>query len=389
MSCTIASGPNVRLAYIEEETVGVCPATPDMQIMRMLTRDINLKKAMLESGEVRSDRQFADVRHGFNEVGGSLGFEMSRATHDDMLESVMGGRWAAITVGSTGDLTLVASTGVLTRASGNNITDGLFPGLLVRTTGFTNSANNGTFRIAAVTSSTVTLIAAGATLVNEGPVAATLAVPGKVLKVGQEVITYTMERAFTDAEQYEVFHGVNVTQATLDVAPGKIVSGTFTLMGMSADSIAGSEIGNSYTAATTSSPFAPFDGSLYEGATANAVITSVNFTLANGRKLEGVVGSKFSPCVFDGRFKCTGKVSVFFLNAAMKNKFINETESSLWLKLNDPNGTDWLNVIAPRIKYTDGGINPPQEGPITVEMPFMGLVDSVSGTTLAFQRSNA
>jgi hypothetical protein len=57
------------------------------------------------------------------------------------------------------------------------------------------------------------------------------------------------------------------------------------------------------------------------------------------------------------------------------NRFINETESSIWLKMDDPNaiGTHFASVVFPRVKYNGGTIDPPQEGPCVMEMPFVAL----------------
>jgi hypothetical protein len=82
-------------------------------------------------------------------------------------------------------------------------------------------------------------------------------------------------------------------------------------------------------------------------------------------------------------------MSAFFENPTLQNKFFNETESSLWLRLNDPNGTDWMSFVFHRVKYNGGSMNPGQEGPVTQEMPFEALENVSFGTALSIQRSNA
>ena len=106
-----------------------------------------------------------------------------------------------------------------------------------------------------------------------------------------------------------------------------------------------------------------------------AVATSMNFTLARNRSLNPVIGSRFSPDVFEGTARVSGTFSAYFDSAALLNKFINETESSIWLRMDDPNfiGTRFMSVVFPRVKYNGGTIDPPQEGPVTLEMPFRAL----------------
>jgi hypothetical protein len=82
----IAHGNRVEFAYVIESVVGTAPVTPTMKVLRLTNpRRMQLDKNILQSEEVRSDRQIADSRHGFNSVTGQLGFEFSLESYDDML----------------------------------------------------------------------------------------------------------------------------------------------------------------------------------------------------------------------------------------------------------------------------------------------------------------
>jgi hypothetical protein len=52
-----------------------------------------LTKETVESNEIRSDRQIADIRHGNRQVGGDINTELSYGSFDDFIEAVLAGTW--------------------------------------------------------------------------------------------------------------------------------------------------------------------------------------------------------------------------------------------------------------------------------------------------------
>jgi hypothetical protein len=385
----IGSNTRVVLTYIEEVTRGTTPATPTLTVLRAIGRNVNLEKEILESAEVRPTRQRSDVRHGFNRVAGNPGFQLSLQDYDDQIEYAMGGTWAAVTTTGTPDMGADGTLNQFTRAAGSWITDGFRPGDIITTTGFTTTANNVTAkRCIAVAATTITM-GADVTLVTEvsGP-GQTLDMVGNRIDMGTTLKTMTIERQFQDLTLYQVFRGVAVNQFSLTVSPEAIANGTLDLIGMSSDAISGSSLDATPTAAQDTSPFAAFDGALWEGGAIIAVATSLDFNINNQRTLEGVIGSKFSPDVFDGTAIITGNLSVFFESAALQAKFFNETESSLWMRLDDLNGTDFMDFKFYRVKYTGHGMDPGGTGPVTQGMPFEATEQTTYGTAMSVQRSN-
>jgi hypothetical protein len=108
----------------------------------------------------------------------------------------------------------------------------------------------------------------------------------------------------------------------------------------------------------------------------------------NGRVLNGVVGSLYSPVVFEGEAIITGTLSAFVLNANLFNKFLTEATSALWLQLFDADGTDFHNIVMNQIKYTGDTLDPPKEGGVVQQLPFSAMVDPVTGTQFSWQTSN-
>jgi len=351
----------------------------NLRTLRATGRNVNLEKNILESQEVDPDGQETDARHGFNRVVGSPGFQLSRADYDDFIEFAMGREWDDdIALSGSPDLG-VSSAQDFTRDAGSFITDGFRPGDIIRTASFSNTENNADWRVTAVAATALTVVKT--TDGTSKPTAESeaggksLTFPGKRIDIGTDLCTIVLQRAFADVSQYQVFNGVAVDEWQLNVEPESIIGGTFNLLGMSAAALASSSIsGSAVLDSSGNSPFAAFDGEIYEGGSRIAVATSLDYTLSRSRSLNPVIGSRFSPDVFEGTARATGTLTAYFETAALLNKFINETESSLWFRFDDPNdSTQFMNIVFPRVKYNGGSMDPPQEGPVPLEMPFRAL----------------
>ena len=372
--------------------------------LRATGRSINLEKNILETAEVRSDRQKSDVRHGFNRVVGAPGFELSLASYDDLLELLAGRAWASVTTVTGINIASDASAKTFTRASGSFITDGYRVGDVVRVAGFTggDTGNNGDWTVLAVTATVLTVADPDSLMTTVGAGASrTITYPGKRLDIGTVLSTMTLERVFAGVVKYQVFKGVAVDKMSLSVKPEAIVGGTFDLLGMIAAAMSGTPLSSvdAYPR-NENTPFAAFDGRMFEGATPSliSVVTGVDLSFSNNRSLAAVVGSKTSPDVFEGQVDLTGTLTAFFQDETLLNKFINETESKMIVKLQDPDTpTDFMTIVLPRVKYTGGMMDPPQMGPVPLNMPFRALVQSglaaAGGNTVAscmtIQRSNS
>jgi hypothetical protein len=362
--------------------------------LRLTSRQVGLEKNLLESEEVDADGIRTDVRHGFNRVVGSPGYELSLIDNDILIELALGGTWETPTTGSITMEVAVVSTTVrgLIRSSGSFINDGFRIGDIVTTSGFSNAGNNGQFRInGSLSATTLNFEDIAQTMVTEASAASrTMALTGRRMDAVTGIDPFTMERVFGDIVQHEVFRGCVINEFGLQVQPEAIVGGSISILGMSAAAMSGTSLSAVSPAALSGrSPMAAFDGRVYEAAALNAVMTGMSFTLQRNRTLNPVIGSKFSPDVFEGQADLQGTADFYFENATQYNKFVNETESSIWQRLQDPSSaSQFINVVIPRVKYVGGQIDPPQEGPITVSMPFRGLKTALAAPSSTTRNSN-
>jgi len=350
---------------------------------------------MLKSQEVRSDRQISDVRHGFNKVDGSVGFELSLDAYKDMLQFALAGAFGGVTMQGLPPnfaVTVSAPNATIVRSLGDWVSDGFRVGMYITASTFTNPLNNGVFRVTAVTTLSLTIENASAVVQTSGAFggvesAGHASGSNGILKLGTTLSTFTMERRFTDVTKYQVFRGCAIGGGELRVQPDSMVGGTLNILGMSSPVSSGSSLGVP-TAAPTRSPFSAFDAALYEGGTLRTVVTGATIKFDNKRTLKSVVGSKFSPDVFEGSAEVMVDLAALLEDTTLIDKFTNETESSLYIRLNELGSSYFMVVGFPRLKYVGGDIDPPQEGPIIQQLPFQALVDPTWGTSMWVQSYN-
>lgn len=94
-------GSRHSLAYVQEVTYGVTPATPVFKALRHTGTTLGMSRDTLISNELRSDRMIPGVRGGSQQVAGDIDFEFSFGSFDDILAAVLCGNWV-VDGGGTG-----------------------------------------------------------------------------------------------------------------------------------------------------------------------------------------------------------------------------------------------------------------------------------------------
>ena len=210
-----------------------------------------------------------------------------------------------------------------------------------------------------------------------------------VLKSNKVIKSFTMERLFSDlaVPQYLQFTGVMVDGLTLDIKPNDMVTGQFTLVGVTGALSSTSLLTTgSPTASQTFSPYDSFTGAIKEGSSTISIVTSLSLDIKNNITPAYVIGQKSAGALPAGRSKITGSLTCFFNNTTMLNKFLNESESSLEFTLGD-GIDDSYTFLVPRIKYTSGQPDVNGEGQIELTMAWEGLYDATEGTNLKITRT--
>lgn len=83
----LAQGSRSRLAYVKEVTAGTTPGSPTMLALPINSHSLSLKKTLVESSEIRSDRNTLHQRHGNKNVAGDFATDFRADDFDDFLEA--------------------------------------------------------------------------------------------------------------------------------------------------------------------------------------------------------------------------------------------------------------------------------------------------------------
>jgi hypothetical protein len=385
MSCgTAGSAANrVRLAYAEESVFDVSPASPTMQNLRYTSESLKQTTQTQTSNEIRDDRQIAGIiRNGIN-TDGSINIEMSYGSFDGLLKGVM------YSAGWSSPVSVTAATTVSFVASDNSINDsgngfGSFvANQWVRVTGSTN--NNGFYKI--LTKANGKLTVSGKIIVDESAGASISVIMGGQLVNGLNCTSYVIEKTFQDlVDTYAVYNGQIANQLNLNVAVNSIMTGSFGFVG-TRESSTTAALGGSYTSASTTDVISSTDG--IAGFIENGALFPVrefSFSASNNARQQMNLGSLQAIGVGDGTISITGSLRAFFRTAALYNKYLSFSDTSLAIAMWDSSRNGYV-VEFPSVKLTDGsrlssGINTD----IIADLSFTAKRHATEGVTIRIAR---
>jgi hypothetical protein len=404
---TIATGVAKKLVYKKQSALGTIAAASGAQYLRRVTSTVDLKKATYQSGEIRSDYQRADFRHGIRTVDGTITGELSPGSYADFIGSSVRQAWQ--TPATTGAITTVTAavttgaSGTFTRSAGSYLTDGFKIGDVVRwtgwaTTGVPNNTHN--FLITSLTATVMTGtmldgVAIGAKAAGDSVTGAVVGKKNWIPLSNHLREYYTIEHAYTDIVQSEVFTDCVIGQAMLKMPASGMNTCEFPILGLNMQTGTTAYF-TTPTAAVGTGVTAAANGALYIGGLAVGLVTSLDITLnGNYSTPGGVVGSNVEPDIFQGSIDVTGNATVLFQDGVFRDYFLNETEVSLiavFTTANTPNA-DFFAVTMTRLKFGGASKDDGEKG-LTLTMPYTALLNSAGGaavanlaTTISFQDS--
>lgn len=370
------------LAYVVESTYGTTPGTPTMLNLRFIEHNLATAKSALRSAERRSDRQVPFVRHGQKTVAATIQCELSYLAFKDWIRAALG--YATTTGGfvSTAgtDTAFASSTKKITRTSGSWVTDGAVVGMKCRVTSAAQAGNNQVVTLTAVSALELTV---EETLTDEAA-SANVKINGNYAELGTTKTSFSVEAAFPDVSEYEVFTGVVPTGFSINASPDEIVGLSFPVIGKESDGSTATALDASVDDVNTAEPVDSYSagaGKILEGGSAIALITSLQLSVDNNRNAQMVLGNDSAVGVSMGTAAVTGTLSAYFQDEALLAKFINETASSLEVEFQDPAGNAF-HVELFAIKYTGANKSVSGEDNVMLEMPFEAYMDTTTGDTI-------
>jgi hypothetical protein len=362
---TINIGVYTTVAYKPETTFGTIPAASGAQLIRRRAAKLEFSKATFESPEIRPDMQVNDFRHGLRSAKGTLQQDLSPKSGADFFAAVMGRDFAA--GASSAALSLTMATGALvngiqlytvTRSAGSYLTDGFKIGDVIRlSVGGLNAANiNKNLQITSLTATIATVrVVNGSAMVAEGPISGcTVAVPGKktfIPSTAQTNKSFSIEAFASDIVQSEVYSGMKVAKAAVNCPSTGLSDVTFEFAGQGMTPAA-SQYFTSPTAAPTFASEAGVNGAICVNDQPQITVTGINFTIERAMTGDAVVGSFVAPQINPGLFKVTGTMTVLYSDNVLRDLFVNEAETDVYLVLSCDNtaAADFVAFTMPRVK---------------------------------------
>jgi len=208
-----------------------------------------------------------------------------------------------------------------------------------------------------------------------------------VLKVGTTPKFMSIEDYAADIDQARVFTGMSVSTMGISLAPNQMVTTTF---GMVGKDMTMSATEKTQDAASGAAPFDAYSGDIsignVGGATPVAIVTALDFTLNNSYAPTFVIGDDSAPSLEYGRAEVEGTLTAYFEDAALINRFLNETETEIEVSVDDPTGANSYTFTFPRVKINSADVG--VDGPTSrmISMSFVALYDATEGTNLKITR---
>ena len=208
-----------------------------------------------------------------------------------------------------------------------------------------------------------------------------------VLKVGTTPKFMSIEDYAADIDQSRVFTGMSVSTMGISLAPNQMVTTTF---GMVGKDMTMSATEKTQDAASGAAPFDAYSGDIsignVGGAAAVAIVTALDFTLNNSYAPTFVIGDDSAPSLEYGRAEVEGTLTAYFEDAALINRFLNETETEIEVSVDDPTGANSYTFQFPRVKINSADVG--VDGPTSrmISMSFVALYDATEETNLKITR---
>lgn len=344
----------VGLLYAEETTWGTVPSpAATFKRVRFTSEDFKQATDTDESEEIVSDRQVADIIRQAIRAEGPLNFEFSYGAFDDFIQAAL---MAASGFGS--ETVICASDTAVDASSADNSFNHATAwdatptvGEWIRVTGFTETANNGYFKVLTATSQKITV--SGGTLVTEAAGDSIDIDQAASLVNGTTPNSYTIEREYEDvANEFAYFTGMMVDQFNLNVPSRGKVNGSFQFIGKQEVSATATQGDGSPTAAPTNSIMQTVDhvSAILENYGAVTVVEA-NISLSNNLRDRAAVGVLGALSIGSGRCRVSGNVQLYFSSKTIPDKYLNFTESSLCIVLAGSGGQYVFEL--PATHYTD------------------------------------
>lgn len=214
------------------------------------------------------------------------------------------------------------------------------------------------------------------------------------LIVGTTPRFMTLEDAALDITQFRQFSGMAVNTATINIAPNQMVQATFEMVGK--DMVQAQATAGAPSAAANFEPFDSYNGALFEGGTgtgdAICIVSALQFSITNSLAPSFVIlceGNRDTAAQLEfGEAIVEGTMTAYYEDETLIDKFLDETETSLAVTVDDPTQANGYTFYMPRVKYNGASVPVANPQSRFIELPFIALFDAGEATNLKITRTS-
>lgn len=358
----LASSNRAQLAFITEVTPGTTPGGNGTSL-RYTGESLDFAVQTTQSNEIRADRQVSDLIQTGASGSGGFNFELSYKEYDTLLQAALQSVYNSFgtngvftpgvySVGTAGAAFTASTITAQTGTPFTNIPVGAWIKVYKAVGTVTYYA-----LVTAVTGTVLTVSAATPLAVFNSAAGDTIT--SLAVSNGTTQGSFSLEVGHTDINQYRLYKGFSPNKVSLSMQSGQIVTGSFDFMGM-AGAISGTTSMGTVVASQTNSPMNAVTGvgTLLEGGAAltGTYMKSLSIDITNNLRGQDAIGVLGYAGIATGSVAVTGSVQVYFNDATMMNKLINNTKTSLAFYIKDNAGNAY-GFNLPSVKFSSGKVN--------------------------------
>lgn len=359
-----ASADRVQLGFMKEAAFGVTPASGNPRKLRFTGESLAFDLTRQADKEITPDAQPNGNATVNAQTSGDIKGQMQYAEYDDFLAGALRSVWAEYGTKGVGDTfagTFTANTisaGVAT--SGASAFSSLQQGQWFRLNA-PASPNNGLWlRVSPTVAPTDSLITLDPStpLTAEGPIAGCTIATSRVAN-GVTLTHFSIERQALDVNQYFVYAGETVSKFSTGLTSEQQTDVTFTFLGKNekrndATALPGT-LQDSYTYELHDSIEGV--GTLWENGEPllSTSVKSVTLDVDSALRAQTALGSLGPVGIGIGTFAVKGKLTVYFKDGALYDKFIDGTYTSFIFSSKDTDGNGYVFTL-PRAQLSNGKV---------------------------------
>lgn len=359
-----ADTSRIAIGVKEEVSWGVWPGG-DIEEVRFTDESFGHQQDTTQSNEIRADRQVPDIiRTGISAQGGYNGEISYNVTAFELfLKGLLGASsgFAAPPAVITQSFNATAATNQFDDDLTGVDLSGLSVGDWIRTSGFSNPANNGYFQITALdtVSSPQTITVAGGSLVDETGSGDETIQGSAVMRNGTSKYSFAIEKQYQDLTLAARILGYRVGNLDLSLNPNEIATYSWSGQGKQVTDTAGTDLTNvnntldfstlaTLTAAAANSVMNTVDGIgdliiNRDDPITTVTIQSLSINPQNELREQNALQSGIGPAgIGIGRFTASGSLSAYFEDKALLEEYLLFRTTDIAVVTKDGSGNAYL-----------------------------------------------